>query len=351
MRRKEITPELLLAVQVYAQDPFSARTDRFDKPPVLLEKLRSALLQNDHPQMYINYTKKIIDEYQELNRLLPDKVQAKQNEFLGLLANKADHLAVAINPYANAKKAQKQNEAPFWQYIVNAMRYKEVRSNDILPILQQSGIKACVYCNAQLTVVVDKNTKRTKKKGCFDLDHFYPKSLYPFLCTSFFNLLPVCANCNRAKSDGVVPNWTDRFEFYVQQGQAINLSPFTFRLRHSSLLSYLAPRGTSCAEDLEIEFLPTDMADEDFCIEHNKMFHITALYDTQKDLAAELIEKKIMYSKAYKARLVDSFAKLFPSSAMIDRLLLGTYPDPADIHLRPLTKFTQDIARQIKLIR
>lgn len=33
------------------------------------------------------------------------------------------------------------------------------------------------------------------------LDHFYPKSLYPFFALSLYNLIPVCGTCNLVKSD------------------------------------------------------------------------------------------------------------------------------------------------------
>ena len=38
----------------------------------------------------------------------------------------------------------------------------------------------------------------------FELDHFFPKSDYPYLSHSIFNLIPVCGVCNRRKSNGDV---------------------------------------------------------------------------------------------------------------------------------------------------
>ena len=36
---------------------------------------------------------------------------------------------------------------------------------------------------------------------------------------------------------------------------------------------------------------------------------------------------------------------------MAERLLVGNYTRSKDIHKRPMTKFTQDIAKQLKLIK
>ncbi len=74
------------------------------------------------------------------------------------------------------------------------MRYDAVQSTEIRPYMKKLGIKACVYCNAAYAVATDDN------KATFQVDHYYPKSKYPFLCTSFFNLFPSCMHCNQIKS-------------------------------------------------------------------------------------------------------------------------------------------------------
>ncbi|WP_210456059.1 hypothetical protein [Vibrio crassostreae] len=62
------------------------------------------------------------------------------------------------------------------------------------------GFKAvtCPYCNENPIKIVN-NDQRSKGESrlLFDLDHFYPKSKYPYLALSFFNHIPSCGVCNQ----------------------------------------------------------------------------------------------------------------------------------------------------------
>jgi hypothetical protein len=51
-----------------------------------------------------------------------------------------------------------------------------------------SGIHVCPYCDSRLE-------KKQNVRICH-LDHFFPKSVYPFLALHPYNLFPSCSNCN-----------------------------------------------------------------------------------------------------------------------------------------------------------
>ena len=60
-------------------------------------------------------------------------------------------------------------------------------------LLSLMGIEVCPYCQRNyISSFEENNDKRTTA----DLDHFYPKSLYPFLALSLYNFLPSCQICN-----------------------------------------------------------------------------------------------------------------------------------------------------------
>ena len=79
-------------------------------------------------------------------------------------------------------------------------------------------------------------------------------------------------------------------------------------------------------------------------------FDIEGIYETQKDLVEELILKATVYDASYRESLVKSFPELFTDASLSNRFFLGTYTEPEDIHKRPMTKFTQDIAKQLGLM-
>ncbi|WP_271271138.1 HNH endonuclease domain-containing protein [Aliamphritea hakodatensis] len=56
----------------------------------------------------------------------------------------------------------------------------------------------CPYCNRGFTHSIEDNELG---KGRPELDHFLPKSVFPFFAVSLYNLIPVCHTCNHAKSD------------------------------------------------------------------------------------------------------------------------------------------------------
>lgn len=60
-------------------------------------------------------------------------------------------------------------------------------------------LKTCPYCNRNYTFAVDENSGKLRP----EIDHFYPKSIYPFLAMSFYNLIPSCSICNHTKKDKV----------------------------------------------------------------------------------------------------------------------------------------------------
>lgn len=60
-------------------------------------------------------------------------------------------------------------------------------------LLSLMGIEVCPYCQRNYITNYEKDDKEMTTA---DLDHFYPKSLYPFLALSLYNFIPSCQICN-----------------------------------------------------------------------------------------------------------------------------------------------------------
>jgi hypothetical protein len=78
---------------------------------------------------------------------------------------------------------------------------------------------------------------------------------------------------------------------------------------------------------------------------------IKAIYSQHVDVVEEMVWKAKIYNQSYQNSLRAAFLKYHPSPADFNRFILGNYTNPKDIHKRPLSKFVQDIARQLKLIK
>lgn len=62
-------------------------------------------------------------------------------------------------------------------------------------LINRLKIETCPYCLRNYsTNYVEKGENKTMA----DLDHYYPKSLYPYLALSLYNFIPSCLHCNRS---------------------------------------------------------------------------------------------------------------------------------------------------------
>lgn len=221
--------------------------------------------------------------------------------------------------------------------IVNAMQYKRMRK-DIYPVIaRKMGVKTCVYCNANYTINDDKN------KGYYDLDHWKPKALYPYLSTSFFNLQPSCAYCNRNKSD----DDGAYFRLWGVRGQK-RLHVLGVTISDNSIARYLLNHDAS---QLTPIFFAHKLGSLDMRNNTDRKLHITDIYNEHKDVAEEVLWKYIAYKSSYVKGWKNATKKAVPSMAEVNRFILGTYDNPKDIHKRPLTDMAQNVARTLGLIK
>ena len=77
----------------------------------------------------------------------------------------------------------------------NIFRYDCLSQRKVVrDVLKKIKVTVCPYCNRQYIFTLSKGKARPQ------LDHYYPKSKYPYLALSLYNLIPSCSTCNMAKS-------------------------------------------------------------------------------------------------------------------------------------------------------
>lgn len=223
-----------------------------------------------------------------------------------------------------------------YKKIVKAMRYDYVQEKVYPKIINQLGIKTCVYCNAQYAFSYDNGKDSFQN---YEIDHWMPKSKYPYLCTSFFNLQPSCPKCNKSKSskDDILP-----FCLYTHDGSKLN--PFYFSILHLSCAQYLA---THDRDMLRIIFSSKEPGLKD---NMDTLFHISTQYQAHKDVVEELIWKKQIYNSTILGIYKDNFKQLGFKQTDFNRFILSNYDKDEDILKRPFAKMVQDIAKQLGII-
>lgn len=231
-----------------------------------------------------------------------------------------------------------------YKEIVRCLRYDYIQTKVFPGIMRQIGIKTCVYCNAQFAI--------TTKGGqtFYQLDHFYPKSKYPYLSANFFNLQPCCGSCNLHKLDNdEMTHGKYNISMWKDLGDEED-DLYRFEIDNASLADYQVNHNRNV---LSIRFLPrTSSLPETVKLTEfvDKTFKLSQLYNEHSDVVEEIVWKKQIYSKSYIDSLEEAFSATYGNlTSDLDRFISGTYLDKKDIYKRPLAKFIQDIMEQLRL--
>lgn len=294
---------------------------------------------------------------EKLNRLIKEGHSNDDKEYLEFVINKFENQKDNIllwdlnrikeeidNPdFKNVPTEIKKNKNGKEYIVKTAIRdkilaclgYKGLRSTFYPNYFNDMGIKACVYCNSQLTIVANKRHAK------FEVDHYYSKSDYPFLSITLFNLYPACPSCNGNKSAKKI-----KFELYTNDISKTKKSDYKFKLASNSKAKYLATRDRN---NIEVEFEEPDYESNQF-EKFNDVFHIEGIYQTQNDLVEELLIKSQIYNESYIKSLKIGFQNLNLNPELFKRIIVGNYTEDIDIHKRPMSKITMDIARELGLI-
>jgi len=206
--------------------------------------------------------------------------------------------------------------------------------------LTKLGFKSripCPYCNYdELSIIENLNSKSNtiKEQALLDLDHFIPKSVYPFLALSFFNLIPTCHNCNsRFKLDKLFnlnthinpfdKSFEDTFQFSLSNPfyLGMDIADFNFKFSNKPAITF-----------------PTDTITD---------LHLIERYNTDKKLIYEKVGLIVKYSKQKEKEIND----LFNSQINEDIYKLAEIPiNKNDIVKYKLGKLKRDICIDSGLI-
>ena len=303
-------------------------------PIVALYHLKGQLSEDD-----ANYVQKVIDKLPDVLELLPwdyadfyDAHFSQYDKKVGAHPVDLGRVCTLTDNNGNSKNQQ------LYQHIVDALQYTTVQQEVFPEYVKKLNIRSCVYCNAQYAVSSKKGKTENSKpyRTTYTLDHWKPKSKYPYLAVAFYNLYPCCAPCNQAKS------WYERdwMMYCLNESEA---NPFEFRLDKLSLADYLC---TWDAEKLEIKFEPKVVGQYS---KYDENFHVSKLYSNFKSEVEDVIWRSRIYNdKMIEAMQQSGVYDIKPDE--VNRFIIGNYDREEDILKRPLAKLIQDVARQLKLI-
>lgn len=197
---------------------------------------------------------------------------------------------------------------------------------------QKLGINVCPYCNMNYIFTNDKGHGKTRP----ELDHFFPKSLYPYLAISLYNLIPSCHICNSNLKKAI----DFHSEKHLHPYENNNYLDYQFKIKYTSdNIKTIIP--TIDEFEITIENQSENQETQEKIKNSNRTFKLEELYNYHKDVAQEIIAKEIYYNKTK----IEELKKIFGDfdNEFIKRIILGNYLNLEDIGKRSLAKFTYDL--------
>jgi len=190
-------------------------------------------------------------------------------------------------------------------------------------MLKKLNIKVCPYCNINYISFSGTN----KDKGIRpELDHFYPKSRYPYFAVSLYNLVPSCRNCNGLKSNSFSKELISPYE--------ISKDNESFKFK------YITKDMNIFSTNLKtIESGIEKIAFQKEIVTNSEMFHLENLYQVHKDIVAEIIWK----NRNFPDVLRDSYKDFKITKNEAYRIVFCNYNSTNEFNQRPLSKLTYDI--------
>lgn len=207
---------------------------------------------------------------------------------------------------------------------------------------EKIGVTICPYCNRSYIYTLKQASVRPQ------YDHYFPKSLYPYLALSMYNLIPCCAICNTAKHDY---DTFDRetleenfiYPFRDEYGQKIR-----FRTINHMNVNTL----TGSFDHYEIGIETTEDCDENLRTREEiatSKLNLLGLYNKHKDFVKDIIFTTYIYNDDYFQNLVEAYPNLLRNAQEAENLVYMNYLDEEEWDKRVLSKLTHDIRREYQL--
>ena len=200
--------------------------------------------------------------------------------------------------------------------------------------VKERGLEICPYCGREKINMAEEEERADSKPP---IDHFLPKSKYPFLAMSYYNLIPCCTFCNELPNKGDF----DPLEFAPLIKKLLNPHEFEDEAVRFSF-SY-NENGDMSEKNFKIF---TDTADEDLNEGYNHILKLRAFY------AQETLQLKKIYRGFTKAS--DSMKKYLEKMGVAEDFLdnamqmsLGYELNDDEAHRIPFYKFRKEVFLQL----
>ena len=207
---------------------------------------------------------------------------------------------------------------------------------------EKIGVKICPYCNRNYIFTLQNSSVRPQ------YDHFFPKSLYPYLALSMYNLIPCCAVCNSAKQDFDTYDSTILEENFIYPYRDSYGEQFNFQIVNGDDIN----SWIGIAEDYKLTIVSVPGVPRTlFQRQSNaaKKLNLIELYNKHGDFVRDIVRTAYVYNDEYYQSLVQCYPELFSSISEAKNFVYINYLDEVDWGKRVLSKLSHDIIEECKM--
>ncbi|MFP9114441.1 hypothetical protein ACLI1A_10900 [Flavobacterium sp. RHBU_3] len=262
---------------------------------------------------------KYLNDESNLKKVLigtPDELDSIKDKFTSLALKKSLHKLINYDSWI------KTDDKATYRYY-NAYHLAE-----------KLDIPTCTYCNRiyTKTVISDSGKKITRPT----FDHWFPKSEYPLLALSFYNLIPSCSVCNSGVKGSTPFDLSTHFHpYYKNPSKKFN---YTFSYDHKDYHKF------------SFKIITDDK--DDFSEKSVKAFGLEEIFKAHEDEIEDLRKIKDAYSEDY----IDMLESKILGGVTLDRdevyrLAFGVHFQEAKFDRRPLSKMKKDILIELGIIK
>lgn len=271
---------------------------------------------------------KSIVAFLSVNGILDD------NKVKNILLGKVPDLEkamVAIGPI-ESKEIQKEFERVYTNFSNRKYGYQWA---------EKLGVTVCPYCNRSYIFTVKKDARNGKARPQYD--HFFPKSIYPYLALSMYNLIPSCAVCNGGKSnvDSFKNQKVQYLNPYVEGYGTKTVLQITPKKKKDRIHSYVG-----LAEEYTVKPESAPDVDKDAAKRIQDtwdLLKLGPLYEKHSDYIRNILRAKQIYTEEYLNQLIKSFPGAFDDMDDLKNVVYFNYLDEEEWGKRILAKLTHDL--------
>ncbi|WP_445454990.1 hypothetical protein [Flavobacterium sp. HNIBRBA15423] len=283
----------------------------------LLRKTRAKLNSSSLPK----YLKEFIDK--NLTQILiekPDKLLEINKEFYS--TNKGS--VKKINPKIRE----------IFDYNSFTNKKQEYNGYSLADNLQ---INTCPNCNRQYTITISSK----KVEGQLtrpDFDHYFPKSKYPLLSLSFYNLIPSCKICNST------------FKGYKETDIKQHIHPYSDNIINDFSFDYkLSSKGLYKCESISVKF--KEPTTKDRIKKTFEMFRIEETYNGHKFIVDQILQLKNSLNDDYLEILTQkTYDNINWTPEEAYRIGFGVNYKDDELCEHPFSKLKKDILKKEEML-